>query len=110
MAVRSVCWRCAARRVAGVKGSGRRCAKKPRITVTPVTSASHTSARTGENCQAKSAATPQLSRYCTSSTGPSGRIDKRSTSHWIAKRWSPSRASAGGAAEAGVGVMGKSTI
>ncbi len=111
MAVRSVCVRCASRSVSGVKGSGRRCGKKPRITVTPVTSAIQTSARVSEYCQAKSAATPQFSRYCTSSTGPMGRTDSRSTSHWIAKRSSLlSLAAAGAVGDAGVGVIGESTI
>jgi len=104
-----VCVRWASRRVAGVKGSGSRCGKKPRITVTPVISAIHTSARASDTCQAKSAATPQFSRYCASSTGPMGRIDSRSTSHWIAKR-SPLPEAAGAGEGAGVGVIGESTI
>jgi hypothetical protein len=118
--VRSVCVRCAARKVCGEKGSGRRCGKKPRISVTPVISAIQSSARGSEYCQANSAATPQFSRYCTSSTGPMGRMDNRSTSHWISKRSlpPPGAASAGDTAgvagstldEEGVESIGESTI
>lgn len=108
MPVRAVCVRCASRRLCGVKGAGRRCGKKPRMSVTAVMSEIHTSARESEYCQAKSAATPQFSRYCASSTGPIGRIDSRSTSHWMAKR--PSSSAAGATMGAVVEFIGRSTI
>ena len=117
-AVRSVCVRWAARSVCGEKGSGRRWGKKPRMSVTPVISAIQSSARGSEYCQANSAATPQFSRYCTASTGPMGRIDSRSTSHWISKRSLPPPTTAGAVAsplestldEVGVEFIGESTI
>ncbi len=121
MPVRSTCTRWARRRLSGVKGSGRRCGTKARITVTSVIRPSQASDSGSENCQANSAAMPQFSRYCTARIGPIGCTEMRSTSHWMAKpssRAAPGASGfppalagrAAGAAESCRGFMDRTTI